>query len=356
MRPPHVVATALVIALTGLTAPAAQTQPTPATSRPSGSEPDAASGSAAADVPSAPAGRLPPRPAEVTATGGPATGELVVSPPALALTVRRGRAYQPSFVVANGTRQGVDLRLSVTPVRAGPDGRPRLPRSGASSRTGDDGADGTDDSDRPPSPPAATGAARLAEEHLRLAPTEQARIYPTITIGDRTPVPSAAALRVSTPSTTVRSMVLLRPPDARAPATRAALDPAVSRTTLRVTLDTAAGAVVRGDIQLHSWFGTTTTTAVPTTIALPGVTRTTDIVFATPTIPGPYTATVRLTTSDGAPVTATARAWIPPGRNTLIALATLLVTATLTAIWLLRRKSERAPDRGPSEGPSRRPF
>lgn len=278
----------------------------------------------------APAGRVPPRPVEVSEVDDAPAGEIVVEPPQVGLTLEPATAGLVDLRVANGSDRHVSFRVEVLPVGAGPDGAPVVPAE-----------------DEPV--PSAADWFEMPTLEVHVGPSEAASFRPSVTVPEGTePGGYVAALRFSAQDgPQLVAFVLVDVPgsgdDSEDERDVSVSLRRVDRTSAvaSATLDAGSrGAVaVTGNLRVRSWYGSTLIdTPIPLTIVLPTVPRVRRVGFRAPVLPGPY----RVVAEDvGAPGLgfgeASARAWLW-NPAAVIVLAVLLLLATVGLLYRTVRR------------------
>lgn len=315
----------------------------------------AQAGAAPAEAPveTAPAGRLPPRPAEVDVHEDPPDGEVAFLTGLAWMTLPPGHDGQPELRLVNGADRRLDLTVDALPVRADELGAP------APHDPGDD--------EIAPSPlPGADAWVTLAESRVVLDPGERATIRPTISVpDDAVPGPHLASLRARTateggvPVEVAALLVVEVPdPDGSVPAAppRLHVDLDQRGTGAAIELRLAAGdgvTAVTGRLEVNGWWGGEVATVdLPPVVVLPTTERVRELDVRPPLIPGRYTVTAVLETRDGAPLEGSATGWLWH-RDGAAAVAVVLLVLTTTALLRAhhRERGPAAPTDGAPDAP-----
>lgn len=293
-------------------------------------------------VPTAPGARLPPLPVVVEAARPSKEGVVELDRGLTWVRLRAGDSAQPEIVLRNGSRLALTVELNVVALGAGDGGRP-VP------------------ADPPPGGPSAAGWVLLPTSRLQLAPSEQARILPSVLVPPATPSGGYAAgiralarpqegcadcptARPGQEPTSLLSILLMEvvgrqgPPTQPLEADAALLTRAPSQATALVRLMSPPGRSrsVSGRLVVRSWWGQRLVEAsLPPAVVLGGATREQSVGFRAPSVPGPYRLEVDLTAADGERLDLTTTAWLWNPLAGLIAVA--LVGVLLLGI--LRRRS-----------------
>lgn len=281
----------------------------------------------------APAGRVPPRPVEVSEVDDAPDGELVVEPPQLGLSLGPSTAELAPLRVVNGAARQLTLDVEVLPVGVGPDGAPVVPPH-------DDPV------------PSAADWVELPAREVHLAAAEAAAFRPSVTVpGGVEPGGYVAAIRFrdggsETDGPEVVAFVLVEVPGGDDGTDGRGVEVSLRRVDRTSAVATATfdagrrGAVdVTGTVRVRSWYGSTVIEApVPPTLVLPEAPRERQVTFRAPVLPGPYRAIVEDVTTSGLELgSASSRAWLwNPAAVIALAVVLLLVTA-----WLVYRTARR---------------
>ncbi len=284
----------------------------------------------------APAGRVPPRPVEVSEADDAPAGQVVVEPAQRRLTLAPATAELAELRVVNGADHDVSLEVDAEPVGAGPGGAPVVPPDGDPV-------------------PSAADWVELPAREVHLGPSEAAAFRPAVTVPDgTTPGGYLTALRFRSSDSSgedleITAFVLVevprdgtdQPPEPTVDVSLRRIDRTSAVAT--ATFDAGArGAVdVTGALRVRSWYGTTLIdTTIPSTLVLPTVPRQRTVTLRAPVLPGPYRAIVEEVAGAGSDLQlgpASSRAWLwNPAAVIALAVVLLVVTA-----WLVYRTATR---------------
>ncbi len=328
--------------------------PTVATPRADVVAAQALPGRGEAPVETAPAGRLPPRPAEVDVHGNPPDGEVAFRHGLAWMTLTPGSDGQPDLLLVNGGDRRLELTVEALPVRADELGAP-APHD-------------PDDDEIAPSPlPGADAWMTLAEPQVVLDPGERATIRPTVTVPDgTTPGPYLASLRARASAdgrapVEVAALLVVEVPDPDGVVTSALprLDVGLDqrRATAAIELRLAGGeavTAVTGRLEVRGWWGGEVATVdLPPVVVLPTTERVRELDVRPPLVPGRYTVTAVLETRDGEPLRGSGAGWLWHRDGATTVAVVLLVLATLALLRTHRRgrTGPSTPTRGAPDGP-----